>query len=206
VHPRSKVSKCFECDESLWYRLKHKEQSFANALLAAGFREAGGGEDVLSFRRELAVSFTGCNLGVDRTACDQDTSKRARIDFVFEGQHGVVLVELDEDQHKDRCLNSEIARANAIVSSLWIGGNNRHVLVVRFNPDAYRVDGKIRRVPLATRYNRVIGVIHEALAQTDLPGDTWSIQHMFYDVRAGRECIMDDIDPAIAVLCRPPIM
>ena len=170
----------------------------------AWFKE-GSSEDALLFRRELPESFTGCALCVDRTACDQDASKRARIDFVFEEQHSVVLVELDEDQHKDWCLNSEIARVNAIVSSLWIGGNDRHVLVVCFNPDACHVDGKIRRVPRATRYRRVIGVINEALAQPDLPGNTWSIQHMYYDVLVDRECIMDDIDPAIAVLCCPPI-
>ena len=159
----------------------------------------------MSFRRELPVSFTCCGMGVDRKACGQGASQRARVDFVFDRGRCVVLVEVDEDQHRHMCLGSEIARANATVSALFLGGNHRHVLVVRFNPDACHVDGKVHHVSKAARYKRVIGVIKEALAQPNLPDDMWSIQHMYYDVRAGRECTKDHIDPMIAALCRPPI-
>jgi hypothetical protein len=204
VHPRSKTKQCFECDSSLWRRQRFKEEAFANALISDGFTEGDIGPS-LSFNRELPVDFTCCELGVDRTACGRDRSQRARVDFVFQGQSSVVLVELDEDQHTDRCMQAEVARASEMVHALWVGGNTRYTLVVRFNPDTFRVDGKTRYVPLSVRYTRVINVIRSALNAVDLPAETFAVQYMYYDVRDGHECIRTDMDPNIASLCLPPI-
>ena len=103
------------------------------------------------------------------------------------------------------CLHCKIAQVKATAIRRFLKGNHRHVLVVRFNPDAFHVDGKLRRVKKTDRYTRIIGIIEEAMERLNLPEDTWSIQHMYYDVQDGRECIMDDIDPNIAEICRPRI-
>jgi len=60
-------------------------------------------------------------------------------------------------------------------------------------------DKDVRYAAIMT-LERLDGVIEQALTQSNLQEDTWSIQHMYYDVRGGRE-----IDPNIAAICRPPI-
>jgi hypothetical protein len=204
-HSRSKTMQCFECDPIIWRRQKLKEEAFADALKRYGFTEGDFGRD-LSFCRELPVSFSNCKLGVDRMVCGEAVSQRARVDFVLQGRSCVVLVEVDEDQHTDRCVQSEVARASEIVHALWLGGNKRYVLLIRFNPDKFEVDGKTSCVPLSERYMRVVRVIRAALIAPDLPKETFAMQYMYYDVRGGRECILDEIDPCIAALCLPPIV
>ena len=202
VHPRSTVSQCRECDDTLWPILKKEEEAFAE-FIAGEFRDSA---EYRTFDRELLVTLTGCGLGVDRAACGQEVSQRARLDFVFDkGRSCVVVVEVDEEQHRHYCVPSEIARANATASALFLGGNRRHVRIVRFNPDAFRVDGKLRRVQKTVRYQRVAEVIREAL-QSNSPENTFSIQHMYYDVKDGVECIRNEIDPNIAEICRDPII
>ena len=204
-HSRSKTMQCFECDPIIWRRQKLKEEAFADALKRYGFTEGDIGP-AWSFCRELPVSFSNCKLGVDRMVCGEAVSKRARVDFVLQGRSCVVLVEVDEDQHKDRCVQAEVARASEIVHALWMGGNKRYVLLIRFNPDKFEVDGKTSCVPLSERYMRVVRVIRAALNAPDMPKETFAMQYMYYDVRGGRECILDEIDPCIAALCLPTIV
>ena len=139
--------------------------------------------------------------------CEDAASEQCgRMDFVFDkGPSCVVVVQITRNQHKYNCLHYKIAQVKATAIRRFLKGNHCHVLVVRFNPDAFHVDGKLRRVKKAARHQRVIGSIKEALEKSNLPECTWSIQHMYYDVQDGRECIKDDIDPKIAAMCRPPI-
>ena len=202
VHPRSTVNECRECDNTLWPILKKEEEAFAEFL--AG--EFGDSVEYRTFDRELLVTLTGCGMGVDRSVCGQEVSQRARLDFVFDKGHScVVVVEVDEDQHKHYCVPSEIARANATINALFLGGNRRHVHIVRFNPDAFCVDGELCHVNKTIRYKRVVRVIRDAM-QSNLVENTYSIQHMYYDVRDGVECIRNEIDPIIVEICRDPII
>jgi len=202
IHPRSDVGKCRECDKTLWPRLKKQEDAFAEFITG----EFVNSNEYRTFDREVLVTLTGCGMGVDRAACGMEVSQRARLDFVFDnGASCVVVVEVDEEQHKRYCVPSEIARANATVSALFLGGNHRHVRVVRFNPDAFYVDGTLRHVHMTLRYKRVADVIREAL-RSNLPGDTFSIQHMYYDVKDGNLCIKEEIDADVFKICIEPII
>jgi len=55
------------------------------------------------------------------------------------------------------------------------------------------------------RYKRVADVIREAL-RSNLPGDTFSIQHMYYDVKDGYLCIKEEIDADVFKICIEPII
>lgn len=215
VHAKSAGGLCFHCDPDLWRTLKRKEEAFAAALAAAGFREATS--DALTtdpshpaFRRELPVAFRTCSLGVERAACDAAASQRARLDFVFESEKAVVIAEIDEWQHADRCVRDEVARANEAINALWLGGNRRPVLLVRLNPDTFRVDGAIKRVAAARRHARAIALIRAELFAPRGATETWSIQMMYYDTEgAERRAVTTrdpDFEPAVAALCRPVIV
>ena len=198
VHRMSNVAQCTECDHTLWPRIHKKEDAVARLLQLAYGNQA--------VRRELAVSFTGCGIGVDRSACAQTPSNTARIDFVVESASAVAIVEVDEEQHSSYCTQAEISRANAIFVALLMGENIRHVHFVRFNPDAFTIGQKKGRVSLEVRHARLVEVIQEAL-DSNAPQQTWSLLHMFYDTdEDGRLCIMHDIDTNIQPICIAPII
>lgn len=204
IHLRSAVQKCRECDPTLWPRLKKQEEAFA-AFVASEFGNSG---EYRTYERELTVPLQGCGVGVDRSECGQEVSQRTRLDFVFDtGPSCVVVVEVDEDQHKQYCVPSEIARVNATAGSLLLGGTARHVRFVRFNPDDFHVDGALRFVAMKKRYKRVAEVIREA-QRSDLPANVCSIQYMYYDVEGkdGDLCIKDEIDVNIVEACMKPII
>ena len=153
-----------------------------------------------------------CGQGADRTACGKNPALRARCDFVLEAvlEDGVVVqVEVDEHAHRHYCQADEIIRAQSIVAALHEGHNHRHVHVVRFNPDEFKIGEKTKRVSLKTRYAELVKVIKAALASKK-PKDTWSLQYMYYDCdtdgKNHRLCIMDDIHPQIREIVLQPII
>lgn len=217
VHRKSASRLCFHCDPDLWRQLKRKEEAFALALRAAGFTEALGAQTTLTtdsahpiFRRELPVSFSACTLGVDRGACGATTSQRARLDFVFESDKAVVIAEVDEWQHSDRCLRDEVARANEVVHALWLGGNRRPTLLVRLNPDTFRIDGAVKRLAPAKRYARAAAMIRSELFDPRGAPNTWAIQMMYYDAGGPeRRAVIaqdPDFEPTVAALCWPVVV
>jgi len=195
LHPMSKVAQCTECDHTLWPRIHKKEDAVAVLLQLAYGDQA--------VRRELAVSFKACGIGVDRSACAQKPSNNARLDFVIESMRAVVIVEVDEFQHSSYC--GEISRVNEIFTAFRLGENIRHVHFVRFNPDAFKIDQKKGRVSLKVRHARLVEVIQKALDSHE-PQKTWSILHMYYDTdENGRLCIMDEINMEIHPVFIPPL-
>ena len=182
AHAMSKVGKCTECEPTLWPRIHKKEDAVA-VLLKLKYGEY--------LRREFAVSFKGCGIGVDRSACSQKPSVNARLDFLIESMTAVVIVEVDEFQHSSYC--GEISRLNEIFTAFRLRENSLPMHFVRFNPDPFKIGTKKGRVSLEVRHARLIEVIENALDSHE-PHNTWSILHMFYNTdENGRLCIMDEI-------------
>jgi hypothetical protein len=70
----------------------------------------------------------------------------ARVDFVMLIGGGVLILEVDEDQHAAYGIPCEISRMTKLYESLLLGGNTLPVGIIRYNPDAYTVNGvKISR-------------------------------------------------------------
>ena len=196
IHPNSKTKQCLECDPRIRAKTKQKE-IVVKRVLEAAFKD----DTVI---RELFVSF--CGGGSDRTECGRTQSLSARCDFVLYNEHAVVVVEVDEDQHKHYCRQREIARAQDIVVSLIQGGNPLPVTVIRFNPDAFKIDKKTRRIPSQIRHAKLVEVIRDGL-KSNAPHHTWSLVYMYYDCDAdGLLCIMDDIPEEIREICLAPII
>jgi hypothetical protein len=86
-----------------------------------------------------------------------------RVDFTYENDTGVLLLEYDESMHSDRDRRCELVRqANC---SLGYGG--RPVHWIRFNPDAFKVDGVTRKTSRKEREAELLNLMQTALNHFD---------------------------------------
>lgn len=121
--------------------------------------------------------------------------------FFFEERELLVLVECDEQQHKDETVykvNDELARMQDATHAIRTSGNEAHVLWVRFNPDTYIVvsaDGEERRFndDMADRIKTVVEFIEDFVPSDNDSDQDMSIVYMYYD------CIMVNGAPVARV-------
>jgi hypothetical protein len=86
-----------------------------------------------------------------------------RVDFTFEMPTGVVLLEYDEQMHADRVLRCELVRQAEV--SLGFGGLPTHW--IRFNPDAFKIDGTTRVTKMTERLAELLKQLQDAMARAD---------------------------------------
>jgi hypothetical protein len=86
-----------------------------------------------------------------------------RVDFEFEYPLGVVLLEYDEQMHADRVLRCELVRQAEV--ALGYGGLPVHW--IRFNPDAFKVDGITRVTKREEREKELLKQLQQALSHAD---------------------------------------
>lgn len=84
-----------------------------------------------------------------------------RPDISFELNKHVVIVEIDEDQHRRYTDLCECARLNEIVNG--IGG--RSVIFIRFNPDKIKNNGNVIEIPLIDRLDKLINIINDEITK-----------------------------------------
>lgn len=101
-----------------------------------------------------------------------------RPDFVWDLQHRVVILEIDEFQHKSdnyipRC---ELVRVAKIVE----GCGAIPVHIVRYNPDAFKMGGVTRRTTYMERLALLKGQLSAALLSTDFENQI-VVQHLWFD-------------------------
>ena len=111
------------------------------------------------------------NLDVDPAQCG-----RYRPDFVWETATGVVILEVDEGQHADYPLRCELARMLAVT----VGKKGLPVHWLRFNPDAFHVDGSLVKASSTHRYDVLKARLMTALASPDYD-HLFNIEYLFYD-------------------------
>lgn len=99
-----------------------------------------------------------------------------RPDIYFELAKHCLIMEIDENQHntyEDRC---ECARINEIVNG--IGGKS--VIIIRYNPDIIRNNGKIVKIDTSDRLDLLVETIKEQLTK-DYNKFCVKIIQLFYD-------------------------
>jgi hypothetical protein len=81
---------------------------------------------------------------------------RYRPDFFIETPKGhIIIVEVDEDHHKDYDVNCEVVRMFNIQQAIMTP-----IVFVRYNPDTYKPDGiKTKALKKKDRYNKLRGTI-----------------------------------------------
>ena len=102
------------------------------------------------FEREQTISF-----------CSQGNKTRARIDFVIYREWGIVLLEVDEGQHVQYPVTCETARMMDIIAEHVRAGRDDKLKIVRFNPDAFKLDFKPGKVPQKDRQASLLKAIRD---------------------------------------------
>jgi hypothetical protein len=86
---------------------------------------------------------------------------KKRPDIYFELNKHCVIVEIDENQHNSYEDSCECARINEIVNG--IGG--RSVIIVRYNPDVVRNNGKIVKISDSDKLDLLVKTIKDELVK-----------------------------------------
>ena len=168
-------------------RKKQAEERVAQALDVAG----------LIYKREHHVSFS----------CWGDSF--ARTDFLLDRRGGILLTEVDEGQHGWNGLLCEVARMTKMHTAFALEGNTLPIGIIRFNPDAFRVDGQLCRVSTIDRLAKLVDVVRQWKFG---PEGSLQIQYMYYDCHTVEGSLKLDIwnDSAYnkdaMKCCRDPIV
>ena len=149
----NKNSRCQYCDPDMFNKTRLAKQNFVKRWL-----DNNGFE------------YDSCDTVIEHSECGKE-----RPDFVFDCGTHVVILEVDENQHRERVEVCECTRMVNIFQSF--GG--LHVKFVRYNPDKYKKGGRSHDPAIGTRMN----VLHTHLeyALKDEPVSFLSVKHLFYD-------------------------
>ena len=97
------------------------------------------------------------------------------MDFVIYREWGVVVWEVDEDQHSHYAVQCEVARMMDIFGEQVKAGRLDKIRLLRYNPDSFRMNGELAKVTHKERHDRLRAAILEE------PARHFSITYMFYD-------------------------
>ena len=89
----------------------------------------------IEFEYQHHIPFRACGLESETTC--------AYVDFAIAKPWGYVLLECDEHQHSSYDPSCDVRRDFDIAASIALGSQQK-LLIVRFNPDSYMVNGKTR--------------------------------------------------------------
>jgi hypothetical protein len=122
--------------------------------------------------------YESCDRMVDQGECF-----KYRPDFLFDcGTHFVVL-EVDENQHKDKAYACESFRVFNIFQSL--GGMATRF--IRYNPDGYKVEKHKKRDPNFTKRSDMLRIaLRCAIAEIPTCPEL-TVKYMFFDNRENTE-------------------
>jgi hypothetical protein len=119
---------------------KAKELDLYSALQQAG----------MYFEYQKYLPFRGCGLASETAF--------AYIDFTISKTWGAIFLECDEDQHKSYDPSCDVRRDFDTCASISLGSQHK-VVILRYNPDAFKVGGATRRTSKKERQQRLIQVL-----------------------------------------------
>jgi hypothetical protein len=127
------------------------------------------------FEFQKHLPFAACGLHSETKYC--------YIDFALPKPWGVVFLENDEHQHAERDPSCDVRRDFDAVASVALGSAQK-IIVLRFNPDAFKVDGKTRVTSKKARFERLLQVI-DAWDADPYPELSFARAFLFYDHATG---------------------
>lgn len=142
-------------------RQKKQEQRIARALDIAG----------IPYKREHHIDFV-CVGDVD--------GSYARIDFVIIMDGRIIFLEVDEGQHKFGYGSAacDMKRMAKIIESLTLGGNTLPIVFLRYNPNAFTIDGLHAKLKKVQREAALVALLRNTEA---FPNAMLTVQYMYYD-------------------------
>ena len=119
---------------------KSKELELHRALTDAG----------VVFEYQVHIPFAQCGLASE--------TKRAFLDFVVSKPWGAVVIECDEEAHRAYDPSCDPRRDFDVAAAVTLGSGHK-LRFVRYNPDAFKVDGVTCRVSKPERVRRLLEVL-----------------------------------------------
>jgi hypothetical protein len=136
-------------------RQKKKEERVARFLTDSG----------VIFDREVVVNF-----------CGEAERRLARVDFTIYREWGTDIVECDEEQHSHYPTGCDAARMlNVFAEIMKRGDRAGKVRFIRFNPDAYNLDGEKQKTTQHDRHAALLRVLKTP------PEQQFSVTYLCYD-------------------------
>ena len=152
----------------------------------------------IAFEYQKHLPFHGCGL-------DGET-RYAFVDFAITAPWGALLLEVDEDQHSGRPASCDPRRDFDMCASLALGSGHK-VVVLRYNPDSFRMNGRNRTVAAKERQRRLVEVVRAWLLEDPAPGKQLARFFMYYDGRSdsalpvvAKECDSEEVRAVSAVV------
>ena len=140
------------------------------------FSQAG-----IKFISQKKLPFEGCGLNSE--------TKHCLLDFVIEMLWGITVVECDEFQHSHYDPSCDVRRDFDIAASVALGSDHK-VVIIHYNPDAFKVDGVLCRTTKKERLAKLIATIR-AFETDPAPELGFARFFMFYDQTTGQ--VLPDI-------------
>ena len=110
-------------------------------------RDAG-----VQFEYQHYLPFRGCGL--------ESETRCAFADFVIYKPWGVLILEVDEGQHSHQDASCDVRRDFDMAASVALGSAQK-IVVLRYNPDAYKVAGATRPTTAKVRRETLVKTIQE---------------------------------------------
>ena len=119
-----------------------------------------------------------------------DCDIKNRPDIVYEVKTHVVVIEIDEGQHKGYCPEGEVNRMKNIYTAY---GGEMPVVFVRYNPDNFKVGGNVVKIPIEKRLDIMSRWVRKAI--DEVPESAMSIVYLYYDNYNEKQRDFINIDP-----------
>ena len=158
---------------------KRKELCVFQALTEAG----------VSFDYQVYLPFRTCGL--------ESETRHAFVDFVIARPWGNIVLEVDEEQHSAYDPSCDPRRDFDIFASVAMGSGEK-VVILRYNPDPYKIGGVTRPTSQKERLQRLLSIIEG-------PEPTEKRLFLYYDrpsADATLPCVAEHWDVVARIISR----
>jgi hypothetical protein len=116
------------------------------------------------------MPFAGCGLASE--------TRHAFVDFTILTTWGAVLLDVDEEQHKHYDPSCDVRRDFDLAASVALGSDHK-LVVVRYNPDAFKVGEATCRITKRERRAKLLTLLGGL--QAAKPATPFERLFLFYD-------------------------
>ena len=119
-----------------------------------------------------------------------------RPDILYDADTHFVIIEVDEDQHRQYEKSCEVSRMVDIYTSLGM-----RTIFIRYNPDVIRINGKVHKIFKKNRMKVLLEKVKECI--NTIPEKELTVYKLYYNCDDKKDLICEwDMEHDIAVLSR----